>query len=92
MELSADRPSGFGPAPIPAASIDRYATRYGLEGDDYEKLRTILRDLDTVFLERARAKQQNKPESSDKDAFPTQTSTKPMDKALFDTLFSKGPK
>jgi hypothetical protein len=88
MELSSDRPSGNGPAPIPATSLDTFAQRYQLEADDFEKFKRMIRAMDTVFLERARAKlAQSRPGS--KPSFPTAVSTKPMDKNLFDSLFGK---
>lgn len=50
-EVSADRPVGMSAGRIPFSSIDRYADRYGIAGlDDFERLRAILRAMDSEYL------------------------------------------
>jgi hypothetical protein len=50
-ELSTDRQSGFGEGPIPWASIDAFAARYGvLSIDEFDHLCWIIRVLDETFL------------------------------------------
>lgn len=48
MELSADR---HGRARIPWTAIDAFARRYGVEGEDFDELVTLVRELDKTYLE-----------------------------------------
>jgi hypothetical protein len=48
--LSTDRPVGMGRGPIPWGSIDRYADRYGITGDDFDRFCALIRALDAVYL------------------------------------------
>ncbi len=48
--LSTDRPAGLAPAAIPWSSIDRYATRFGIVGDEFERFVTMIRAIDTAIL------------------------------------------
>jgi hypothetical protein len=55
-ELSTDRQSGTSIGPIPWSSIDRYASRYGIEDDAFEYLIRMVRALDDAFLAYCRKK------------------------------------
>jgi hypothetical protein len=48
--LSSDRSIGMGPSAIPWSSIERYATRYGLPNDEFERLARLIRSMDAAFL------------------------------------------
>lgn len=48
--LNRDRPVGFGAAPLPWSSIDRYAQRYGIEGDAFERFTKLMQAMDAAFL------------------------------------------
>jgi hypothetical protein len=39
------------PGPIPFETVDRYATRFGFEGVQFEELLTLLRALDEHYLQ-----------------------------------------
>lgn len=58
--LSSDRQIGFGGVgPIQFSSVDRYATRYGIDGvDDFDRFSTLIRAMDGVFLERMNRKRE----------------------------------
>ena len=49
-ELSSSRSSGFGVGAIPWMALDRWAERYGLEGDDFERLAIYIRMMDAEFI------------------------------------------
>ncbi|WP_247362165.1 hypothetical protein [Bradyrhizobium sp. 156] len=49
-ELSTDRPIGFDRSAIPWRSIDAFAARYGLVGDDFDRFAGIVRALDAAYL------------------------------------------
>jgi hypothetical protein len=48
--LSTDRPVGMSQGPIPWSSIDRYAMRYAIEGDEFDRFHDLIRALDVAFL------------------------------------------
>jgi hypothetical protein len=48
--LSTDRPGGMNQGAIPWTSIDRYASRYGVIGDEFERLSSLIRAMDNAFL------------------------------------------
>jgi hypothetical protein len=51
-QCSTDRPqSGFGVHQIPFSAIDRYATRYGIEGEEFDLLLSSVRALDEEFVQ-----------------------------------------
>lgn len=51
-DLSGDRQIGFGAVgSITFTAIDRYAERHGIEGDDFERLKLLIKELDGVFLD-----------------------------------------
>jgi hypothetical protein len=49
-DLNHDRSFGFGRGPIPFTAIDRYAVRFGHEGEAFERLFMLIRALDAEFL------------------------------------------
>lgn len=49
-DLNHDRAIGFGRGPIPFTAIDRYALRFGFDGDDFERLFLLIRALDAEYL------------------------------------------
>ncbi len=60
-DLHTDRPIGMGAGPIPFASIDRYAERYGIVAlDDFDAFRELIRALDDTYLTWS-AKRRDKP-------------------------------
>lgn len=50
-ELTSDRGIGMGEGPIRWTAIDAYGYRYGVWGDDFDRLVTIIRCLDSVYLQ-----------------------------------------
>jgi hypothetical protein len=50
-ELSTDRPAAFDRGAIPWRSIDAYAARYGLIGDDFDRFVRIIRAMDAAYLD-----------------------------------------
>ena len=48
--LSTDRPVGLGGGAIPWSSIDRYASRHGIVGDDFNRFCALIRAMDAVYL------------------------------------------
>lgn len=49
-ELSTDRPAGFERGAIPWSAINDYAMRYGLVGDDFDRLVRVIRAMDAAWL------------------------------------------
>lgn len=49
-ELNSDRPVGMAVAPIPFSSIDRFASRHGIEGEEFEALVRMIRAMDAVAM------------------------------------------
>jgi hypothetical protein len=43
---------------IPFEAIDRYAVRYGYNGDEFDEFHRLIRATDAAFLEEATAKKQ----------------------------------
>jgi len=62
-ELSTDRPVGLDRGAIPWRSIDAYAARYGLVGDDFDRFVRIIRAMDAAYLDYFR-KPENSPPST----------------------------
>lgn len=57
QRLSRDRPVGFSIGPIPWASIDRYAARYGPhDADAFERFERLIAAMDAVVMRRAAEK------------------------------------
>ncbi|WP_073052814.1 phage tail assembly chaperone [Kaistia soli] len=49
--LALDRPRGFGIAPIPWSSIDRYANRFGIaDPDRFERFSRLMMAMDAAVL------------------------------------------
>lgn len=48
--LSTDRPIGMAQGAIPWTSIDRYAARYGINDDEFDRFHDLIRALDAAFL------------------------------------------
>jgi hypothetical protein len=49
--LSSDRPVGLAMGPIPWSSIDRFADRYAIAGDEFDRFADLIQDLDEAFRE-----------------------------------------
>jgi hypothetical protein len=47
--LSTDRPVGLAMGPIPWSSIDRFADRYGIAGDDFDRLAELIQAMDVAY-------------------------------------------
>lgn len=54
--LSTDRQVGMERGPVPWSSIHSYALRYGIEGDDFDRLCFLIRAMDQAYLEYFRKK------------------------------------
>ncbi len=51
IELSTDRQSGFAIGPIGWSAIDRYAQRFDLMGDEFERFTRLMRAMDAAYLD-----------------------------------------
>ncbi|MGQ4273393.1 phage tail assembly chaperone [Terrihabitans sp. B22-R8] len=61
-ELSTDRQIGMaGAGPIMFSSIDRYACRFGIEGDDFDLLASAIRAMDAEWREHMARQGKTKP-------------------------------
>src|SRR5215468_5320837 len=49
-QLSTDRPVGLTRGAIPWSSIDRYAARHGIDGDDFNRFCALIRAMDAAYL------------------------------------------
>ena len=49
-QLSTDRPIGLTRGAIPWSSIDRYAARHGIDGDDFNRFCALIRAMDGAYL------------------------------------------
>lgn len=49
--LSTDRPSGLAQGAIPWSSLDRYAQRFGIIGDEFDRFVSVMRAMDVAFLD-----------------------------------------
>ena len=49
-QLSTDRPVGLTRGAIPWCSLDRYAARYRIEGEDFDRFCRLIRAMDAVYL------------------------------------------
>ena len=58
-ELTSDRALGMAEGPIRWTAINAYAYRHGLWGDDFDRLVTIIRCMDSVYLDK-RSQQSSK--------------------------------
>lgn len=50
-ECASDRIIGMAEGPIPWSSIDRWALRYEVEGEDFERLVFLIKAMDEVYIE-----------------------------------------
>ena len=50
VQLSTDRPVGLTRGAIPWSSIDRYAARHGIDGDDFNRFYALIRAMDATYL------------------------------------------
>lgn len=57
-ELSTDRDIGMGEGPIKWSTVNTYAIRHDVQGDEFDILVLIMKGMDTVYLEKRAA--QNK--------------------------------
>ena len=56
-QLSTDRPVGLTRGAIPWSSIDRYAARHGIDGDDFNRFCALIRAMDGAYLTHFKDKQ-----------------------------------
>ncbi|MTK63885.1 MAG: hypothetical protein F8N15_05010 [Methanobacterium sp.] len=49
-QLSADRSVGMGEGPIPWSSIDRFAVRKGISGEEFDSLVRMIRAADDEYF------------------------------------------
>ena len=47
--LSSDRQAGFAIGPIPWSSIDRFADRYHISGDEFDRFCALVQAMDVAF-------------------------------------------
>lgn len=50
-ECSTDRDIGMAEGPIPWSSMDRWALRHEIEGDDFDRMVLILKAMDAAYIE-----------------------------------------
>lgn len=50
LDLCSDKDVGFGEGPIPWTSLDKYARRYNIEGEEFERLVQLIRIVDSELL------------------------------------------
>jgi hypothetical protein len=50
-ECSTDRGIGMAEGPIPWSVMDRWALRYGIEGDDFDRFVLLLKAMDLAYIE-----------------------------------------
>jgi hypothetical protein len=60
-QLSTDRPVGLTRGAISWSSIDRYAARHGIDGDDFNRFCALIRAMDPVYLAYLKDKQPGAP-------------------------------
>lgn len=49
--LSSDRQVGMGIGPIAWSSIDRFALRYNICGDEFDRFTSIIQSMDAAYLD-----------------------------------------
>lgn len=49
--LSSDRQAGFAIGPIPWSSIDRFAERYGIASDEFDRFCALMQAMDAAYCE-----------------------------------------
>ena len=50
-ECSTNRDIGMAEGPIPWSVVDRWASRHGIEGEDFDRLVLIIKAMDSVYIE-----------------------------------------
>lgn len=50
-ELSTDRDIGMSEGPIPWSSMDRWALRHEIDGDEFNRFVLIMRAMDSAYIE-----------------------------------------
>ena len=50
LDLCSDKDVGFGEGPIPWSSMNEYAYRYDITGDDFERMVAIVRSADAEIV------------------------------------------
>ncbi len=60
QDLSSDRDVGMGIGPIPWSAMSAWADRNGIRGDNFERFVTIIKGMDTVFVEHSSKKSKGK--------------------------------
>lgn len=60
FDLDSERDNSMSLRRIPWSAIDRYATRYEFDSEQYDDLHYFIREMDTEHLKRLKSKQQNK--------------------------------
>ena len=55
-QLSTDRPVGLIRGAIPWSSIDRYAARYRIEGEGFERFCRLIRAMDAAYVSHVKDK------------------------------------
>lgn len=48
--LSTDRAAGMGIGPVPWSSIDRFARRYRIEGEEFDRFADLIQAMDTAYV------------------------------------------
>jgi hypothetical protein len=48
--LSTDRPTAMDRGPIPWGSVDRFADRYAIDGDDFDRFYRLIRTMDGAYM------------------------------------------
>lgn len=78
-ELHTDRPGGMAAMPIPSGSVERFAGRHQIDGEDFDFLVQMIRAMDAVALEHWRG--QEGVGAKPKEA------ARPLSPELFDALW-----
>ena len=60
QDLSSDRDIGMGVGPIPWSSLNAWAARNSIRGDDFERFVMVLRGLDNIYMEKQGKKTKGK--------------------------------
>jgi len=83
-ELNSDRQIGMGLGPIPFTSIDRYALRHSIAGDDFDFFQKMIRAMDRVFIEHAKG---NAPDVPGNSGGKPKLNAREMTPEMFDAVF-----
>ncbi len=61
VELSSDRQISMAEGPIPWISINMWACRHGIFGDDFDRFVAVIRGLDEAYLKKQSKKKKKTP-------------------------------